>query len=133
MSDYTYKGSRHYQTISAKAFARSYEELKDELRYLDGSPGSPNLDGMPHGFTTGDRTASAAMKRYDIRQSIDLIEQTAKDVSDPGLYPYLLEAVTHGTSFKRLQERRIPCSVNTLTAYKKKFYAELWNRLQRRR
>lgn len=133
MRQYMYKGPRQHQIQAAKSFARCYDELKLELRYLDGSPGSPTVDGMPHGTGTSDRTANMAMKRLGISRDIDLIEQTAMDVSDKGMYPYLLEAVVHNMTFKELQERKIPCSKNTLTAYKKKYYQELWERMQQRR
>lgn len=132
MTDYIYKGQKRHQQLTAKAFARTYDELQEDLKYLDGSPGSPVMDGMPHGSGTGDRTASVAMKRYGISRSIDIIEEAARAVAEPGMYPYLLEAVTHGTTFKELQAKRIPCSINTFTSYKKKYYDTLWNLLQTR-
>lgn len=119
-----YRLSKH-KFYATYHYALQYREWKDEYKALDGLK-AVNIDGMPHGTTTGNPTESLGLKRNDLKAKMDLIENTVRE-TDENLYMWLLKAVTNeGVTFAYLQGiMSIPCSHNTYYAKRKEFYYRL--------
>jgi len=73
-----------------------YPEKKQRLSELRNSLKSTLISDMPHSSTTGDTTASAAVRAAKLSADTELIEQTATRVL-PDAYQELIKAVTDGT------------------------------------
>ena len=77
---------------------------------------------------SGDTLEKTAIKRADIRDRMELVEQTARE-ADPVLYPWILKAVTNeGVTYNTLhnpshpEDKQIPCGKNMYYAKRRKFY-----------
>lgn len=80
-----------YKTIVN--FCYQYNELKDELRAIDGWHSGSN-DGMPHGSGTSDPVASDAIRRAEIAEKIDIIESAVRENISSVMQPYVLKWIT---------------------------------------
>lgn len=83
-----------------------------------------NYDGMPHGSGTGDPTAIRAAKNEELRSMMQPVETCARLVA-PEIYGYLMQAVTEGVSFERLQMQGVPCGRGYFFRRKRLFYVAL--------
>lgn len=70
-----------------------------------------------------DITSRHAIKKLELKNKIDMIENAAK-ATDEYLWPFILQAVTEGLSFTFLRTKlNIPCGRDTYyTLYRKFFY-----------
>lgn len=109
---------------AAYHFAMKYGEWKDEYRNLENPLSSPGMDGMPHGNGGVSKpTEQAAVKKAELKNKMQLIEDTARE-TDEQLYNWIMKAVTtEGVTYIYLQNiMRIPCSRNTFYERRRKFY-----------
>lgn len=100
-----------------------YNEWKDELRYEVDTVGPIGMTGMPSVRGCGNPTQRLAIRRMQLEENCRLVEQTAIE-ADPGLYEYILKAVTdEDVTFRYLKlVMGIPCSHNTYYDRRRRFY-----------
>ena len=104
-------------------FCLQYNEWKDELKYKTNTVESPELTDMPRRHANSNATQSLAMRRKELSDKCQLIEQTARE-ADYDIYPYILKAVTNvGISYNYLKEfMDIPCGKDMYYDRRRKFY-----------
>ena len=116
-----------HRYLELKNFCLQYNEwVKDlENHSMDAIPSGISYDKMPGGSGTGDPTAQIAIARadYDSAPSkIQLINRTAYE-ADPALAKYIIWNVTEGVPYWKLrQAHQIPCSKNTFSNRRRKFF-----------
>ena len=117
-----YKISKH-RFLELYHFCMQYQEWKDELKYLTDTMKGINISEGAKGTGTGSATEQLAIKRSELREKCELIEQTAME-ADPEIYQYIIKgATTDYASYKYLREiMRIPCCKNVYYERRKKFY-----------
>lgn len=100
-----------------------YHEWKDELRYKADTMRSIEITDMPAVHGGSDPTQQLAVRRAELEQNCQMIEQTVQE-ADPELYQYLLKAVTdeNATYWYLSTIMGIPCSRNTYYERRRKFY-----------
>lgn len=108
--------------LSLYYFCLQYHEWKDEYATLDGKK-AINLDGMPHGSSSGSPTEALGIRRAELSNMIKVVEETAHE-TDPMLEKYILRGVTdESVTFTYLQMMMdMPCSRNTYYQRKRRFY-----------
>lgn len=116
-----------YKTVTN--FCLQYQELKDELRALDGWHSGRN-DGMPRGSNTSDPTYSDAVRRVEIAKKIKLIEDTVKECSGY-MYPMMIKGVTEETvTYAVLRDLYgLPLSHREYSLLRRKIYYKLSKRI----
>ena len=62
-----------------------------------------------------------AVRRAELQEKKDLLEQTVKEV-DESISSFLLLGVTRGLTFRQLEGRGIPCSINYYTKKRQEVY-----------
>lgn len=111
---------RYYEL---KHFCLQYSELKKT--YVDYSNlyiSSTTFERQRGQFTNSDITARYAIKKTEVKNKIDLIENAAK-ATDEFLYPYILKAVTEGLSYTNLKTMYdIPCGRDMYYDRYRKFF-----------
>lgn len=124
-----WKMTKH-EFYTAYHFALQYREWKDMYRSMQGLD-AINADGMPHGNTTSDPTASKAEKMAGLKSKIELVESTVKE-TDEKLFCWLLKAVTNeNITYTYLDEvMNIPCGKNTYYDRRRKFYYLLSKKIE---
>lgn len=88
-------GISKYRYGELKNFCLQYPEWIDELNYKKDTLKSKNIDGMPipqNGIS--DQTGRLAIRRAELREKCDLIEQTALQASSD-LYQYIIKSVCY--------------------------------------
>lgn len=77
-------------------FCEQYPEWKAFLANNIDALKSKEIDGMPYSNVglLSDQTASLAIKRAEIQNKVDLIENTAKEAS-PELWEYIIKSVCY--------------------------------------
>ena len=65
-----------------------------------------------------------AIRRAELQEKKDLLERTVKEV-DESIYSFLLLAVTRGLTFRQLEARGIPCSINYFTKKRQEVYYKI--------
>lgn len=109
-----------------------YKEWEDEYNSLSGQGISGvDYDGMPHGTNVGDPTANAGTRLAILKQKMDLVEETVREIDDEivkkgnkTIFNHLLVAVTNeGISYNYLDMvMGIPVGEKTYYAARRKFY-----------
>ena len=116
--------------LFAKYYALQYAKWLDEYNCLKDSVGAIVYDGMPHGSTPGDPTASLAARHMALREKMGKVEEAAM-IAAPDFYQYILEyAVTPGANYTWICQRGVPCERATFYERRRKFYWELWNAIK---
>ena len=116
-----------YRYLELKNFCLQYHEWLREIdaHSMDAIPSGISYDKMPGGSGTGDPTAAIAIAGADsdsARGKVELIRQTAR-ATDPALAKYIIWNVTEGVPYWKLkQTHKIPCSINTFTRRRQKFF-----------
>ena len=89
-------GISKYRYGELKNFCLQYPEWIDELNYKKDTLKSKNIDGMPIPQNIGisDQTGHLAIRRAELREKCDLIEQTALQASSD-LYQYIIKSVCY--------------------------------------
>ena len=109
-------------------FCLQYGEWKQEIQNLN-MLSSSKFDGVPRSNDISDSTAKIAIKRAELSQKCELIENTAYDV-DFEIAKYILKAVTEGANFNFLKTAMaIPCGRDRFYDSRRKFYWLLSRRL----
>lgn len=117
-----------YEFKTVVAFCFQYPELKRKLRDIDGYHAVVN-DGMPHGTGKSDPVAYDAMKRAEIQEKIDIIEQTTKEHTGI-LYKWMIQGITDETmTYNRLRNQGIPISKNLYSDLRRKVYYHIAQRI----
>lgn len=103
-------GISKYAYDELRAFCLQYPEKKKKIADLHNPLKGVCYNGMPHGSTPGEPTATAAERAATLSVDCELIEQTAIE-ADSGIYQYLLLAVTEkGINYEILRAcKDIPC------------------------
>ena len=109
-----------------------YKEWEDEYLALSTQGVSGvDYDGMPHGTNVGDPTASAGARLAVLKQKMDLVEETVREIDNEivkkgnkTIFNHLLVAVTNeGISYNYLDMvMGIPVGEKTYYAARRKFY-----------
>lgn len=117
-----YKLDKH-EFLKAYHHAMCYNEWRKSYDALIDTSRAINYDGMPHAANTLDLTEDAAIRRAELKEKIDLIEQTVYE-AEPAIYKYLLKAVTNeGVTYEYLSTRlQIPCGKDMFYDRRRKFY-----------
>lgn len=117
-----------HEFYAAYHFALQYRDWLDQYNSLKDSVGAIVQDGMPHGTGTSNPTLGLAMKRTELRQKMDLIENTAK-ATDPDIWKWIfLAAITEGMTYQQLacptdkSVDPIPCGKKMFYDRRRKFY-----------
>lgn len=126
-------GSKYYvpkqKFKTVVAFCLSYDELKAELKDLDGRH-SKKQDGMPRGSETSDPTSKEAEARIKVENKIKLIEETVMECSGHVLYPFMMMAVTkEEIGWAWLEANQIPVHRTTYIELRRKIYFEMSKRI----
>lgn len=74
-----------------KTWLKEYNLLTDTMKGV-------NLDGMPHGTGTGQPTEKLAIRRAELRNRMEKVEESIKEVC-PDMYDCLLKAYINNISF----------------------------------
>lgn len=100
-----------------------YKEWKDELKFETNTVRSMNMDGMPHGSSTGNPTEVLAARRAELSRKVEEIERTAKE-ADPELWEYILKGVTEEyADYNYLSTVcNMPCGSRKYYASRRMFY-----------
>jgi hypothetical protein len=112
--------------LMAKAFCYQYPEWKAEIKETSNTVKSINISDMTVASgTNGDPTGALGMHHIDIRDKIDLVEETAKEAvgANQVMYPYLLRYVTEeGTTYNMLCGQDMPYGRTLFYETRRKFY-----------
>lgn len=100
-----------------------YSEWRDELRFKTDTVRSIEITDMPTAHGGSDATQDLAIRRAQLTQNCNIIEQTAIE-ADPDLYQYLLKAVTdEEVTYRYLKMvMGIPCGKKMYYDRRRKFY-----------
>lgn len=104
-------------------YCLQYNEWKDELKFKSDTVKSIEITDMPVAHNGSDTTQQLAIRRAELSQKCELIEQTAKE-TDADMYPYILKAVTNeGITYNYLKMIcNIPCGKDMYYDRRRKFY-----------
>lgn len=97
--------------LTAVHYCRQYKDWLREYRSLGGEPRALQYDGSIGGSSQGNPTEKIGIRRMELSQKIQLIQDTVYDV-DPGIYKWLLKGVTEkGITATYLKKKlNMPCS-----------------------
>lgn len=110
---------RYYEL---KHFCLQYPMWKQRLESLSYLASKPVIAPLPDGGTYTDRTAELVELRDLYLTRTEIIELAAS-CTDKLLGDYILEAVTNGLSYEKLNARRqIPCNKDTYYKLYRKFF-----------
>ncbi len=102
-------------------FCLQYDDWRKEYDRLDPLR-SAEISDMPKGTSRGDQLELLAIKRAELREKIELVETTAKEVGG-SLAPYLLTAVTHNYPYDTMRLKyRIPCGASYFYKIRRDFF-----------
>ena len=107
-------------------FALQYQEWLDRYNALGDSVKAITSDGLPHGNSTGDPTQSLAMKRAELKDKMELVDECIAEATEytPLLAPYLKRGVTcEGVTYNYLRNvMMIPCGHRQYYEIRQRFY-----------
>lgn len=100
-----------------------YNEWLDELKYNTDAVKSIGITDMPVSHGNADTTQRLAIRRMQLQQNCEMIEQTAIE-TDADIYQYLIKAVTNEKiTYRYLKEiMSIPCGKDMYYDRRRKFY-----------
>lgn len=120
-----------HELLTVMHYALNYNKWRDEYKALADSGKGIDYD-KDKVQTSGDfdPVQSAGIRRAELSARINLIEQTAKE-TDSQLYRWILQSVTDEyATFAYLERvKNIPCSSNTLSRKRKKFFYLLYQKI----
>lgn len=111
-----------YRYKTVVNFCLQYQELKEELKHLDGWHSGRN-DGMPRGNNVSDPTYSDAVRRKELQEKIDIIESSVREAAG-FLYAYMLPGVTdENMTYNKLRTiHGIPVNHKEFSLLRRKVY-----------
>lgn len=99
-----------------------YPGWKEELKYIDDTVKSIQYGTMRGGGNNESALERAAIKRRELEEKCELIEQTAME-ADPDIYQYILAGVTQEhANYRYLKHKGIPCGQTMYYNRRRKFY-----------
>lgn len=99
-----------------------YPKWKEELKYIDDTVRSVQYGTMRGGGSNGSALERAAIKRRELEEKCELIEQTVME-ADPDICKYILTGVTQEyATFKYLKHLGLPCERDMYYDRRRKFY-----------
>lgn len=101
-----------------KYFCLQYPEWKHTLNTESSLIKSIQLTGLPGAHNISDTTSLIALKRTELSEKCNLIEQTAIE-ANPYIYQYILKNVTEDIPFKCLL---VPCGKDYFYQARRKFF-----------
>lgn len=104
-------------------YCLQYREWQEELTGLDSTVKGVDTSGDGiSGNGAGDPTARMAIRRQELSDKCELIEETARE-ADPEIYHYLLKTVTiEDMTYSRLALQGLPCGRDRYYNSRRKFY-----------
>lgn len=100
-------------------FCMQYHQMKNKIDYGMNSRVS---DGMPHGSGSGESPVERqAIENEKYIHAVRIIEESAREAS-PELAPFILRAVTNGTSYEYMD---VPAGRRQFYEARRKFFFEL--------
>lgn len=119
---YNYYTGKNINRITARYYAMRYNIWLEEYNSLKDSVGAIAADGMPHGTNIGDPTGRLAERRVELRQKMELIENTAKE-SDPDFCKWIMKHAVDGVSYEYMNlNDGLYCSRRCFFRKMNKFY-----------
>ncbi len=112
-----------YQYRTVVNFCLQYNELKAELKSIDGFHSSGN-DGMPHGTGISDPTSGDAVRRAEIQSKIDIIEGAVRENVTGIMQKYILLSITNeyiGYQYLRVNHN-VPIGQRQFSDMRRKVY-----------
>lgn len=82
-------------------FCLQYDEWKTELKHNTTGVKSIQITDMPSSHVTGDSTGNLAMRRVELYNNCQLVEQSAIE-ADADIYQSIIKSVTQGIAFEYL-------------------------------
>lgn len=99
-----------------------YPKWREELKYIDDNVKSVTYGTMRSGGNNGSALERAAIKRRELEEKCELIEQTAME-ADPEIYQYILTGVTQEyATYGYLKHLGMPCGQTMYYNRRRKFY-----------
>ena len=104
-------------------FCEQYPEWKKKLKYENDTLKSKVITDMPIAPSgNSDQTGTLAVKRIELQQKCELIENTAKEASTD-LWQYIIDSVCYEQSLYYLQTMKgMPCSRTTFYDIRRYFF-----------
>ena len=103
-------------------FCLQYPECKNDLKVLTDTVKGIEYSEKVKGGGGENQTEKLAIKRLELRNKCELIEQAAIE-ADPDLYPYIIAGVTRGLTYRSLREREhMPCGRNVYYDRRRRFF-----------
>ena len=122
LNEEKYKISKH-RFAEIYHFCLQYNEWKDELKYKTDNVASPIITDMPTAHSNDSGVESLAIRRRQLEEKCNLIEDTAREAGE-GISQYILKAVTNEyVTYNYLRTvMGIPCGKNYYYDKRRKFY-----------
>ena len=122
LNEEKYKISKH-RFAEIYHFCLQYNEWKDELKYKTDNEASPIITDMPTAHSNDSGVESLAIRRRQLEEKCNLIEDTAREAGE-GISQYILKAVTNEyITYNYLRTvMGIPCGKNYYYDKRRKFY-----------
>jgi hypothetical protein len=104
-------------------YCLQYNEWRDEIKYKCDTVRSVEITDMPINHSNSDATQNLAIRRAELQQKCNLIEETAKEAGGE-ISEYILKAVTsEGITYNYLKMLcNIPCGKDMYYDRRRKFY-----------
>lgn len=121
LEEYGITGKRYKELCG---FCEQYPDWVLWLKRNSDTLSGKEFDGMPHSKTnsTSDETAKLAIKRIEIQEKINLIEDTAKEAA-PDLWEFLIKSVCYEQPFWYIRDiMEAPTSRNSFYAKRRYFF-----------
>lgn len=109
-------GISEYSKLQAMYFCYQYDEMKEDLFYIENTLKSPNNKSDSHNAPGTSATENAALRAVSLSRRIEIIENAVNAVTkkDPILYPYILKGITDEyATFDYLVSHGMPLCRNT--------------------
>lgn len=91
----------HNRFMELKYFCLQYDEWKEKIREIDGSP-CVKFSGEKNPKNISNPVLNTVERREEFQHNIELVEEAAK-LADESIYGYLLSSVTKGVSYYGLR------------------------------
>ena len=117
---------------TAYSYCLQYPEWREELGSRTSTVKSPQITGMPGARNGSDATANLALRRVELREKMQKVEDTVREAvgDNKSLYEYLLEYVTtEGATFYWMKQKGIPCERTYFYEARRYFYYLLAQRI----
>ena len=115
LKNYSISSARYREL---KYFCLQYDEWKAILNSEASALKAVRISDMPSSHNISDETALIALKRAEVGEKCDMIEQSAVE-TDPEISPYIIKNVTQGILYEYMD---IPCGRRQFYQARRKFF-----------